>query len=197
MNYRYFYIYKPYNMLCQFSGEGETLKNLAYPFPKNVYPVGRLDKDSEGLLILTNDTRLNDWLLHPRQAHQRTYWAQVEGIPAMSQIAELSEGVPIQVDKKTYHTQPCKVKLLEAPPILPDRNPPIRYRANIPTSWLSLTLSEGKNRQVRKMTAAIACPTLRLVRHSIESLSVEGMQPGEIIEIKGNELFRLLNIKIK
>ncbi|MEK0443099.1 MAG: hypothetical protein RL403_2077, partial [Bacteroidota bacterium] len=163
----YFITYKPFGVLTQFSGEGPTLASLG-EFPKEVYPVGRLDKDSEGLLLLTDDKSLNHQLLNPRFAHQRTYYVQVEGIPTSEALAQLQAGVTIQVDGKPYRTKPALVKLLDEAPTLPDRDPPIRFRAAIPDRWLALTLIEGKNRQVRKMTAAVGFPTLRLVRYSME-----------------------------
>ena len=165
-------------MLTQFSGEGPTLATLG-EFPKEVYPVGRLDKDSEGLLLLTDDKSLNHQLLNPRFAHQRTYYVQVEGIPTPEALAQLQAGVTIQVDGKAYRTKPAVAKLLEDAPILPDRDPPIRYRASIPDRWLALTLIEGKNRQVRKMTAAVGFPTLRLVRFSMEKITLDGMGVGK------------------
>ncbi|WP_128544190.1 pseudouridine synthase [Larkinella soli] len=195
--FRYFLIYKPYGMLSQFSREGEkpTLADLDFLFPKDVYPVGRLDSDSEGLLLLTNDKRLNHKLLDPRFRHTRTYYAQVEGRLTDEACRLLTEGVAISVDGKSYQTLPARALTLEEPE-LPERNPPIRYRAAIPTSWLSLTLHEGKNRQVRKMTAAVGFPTLRLVRWAIENLTAEGMQPGEIREITYWELTAGLRLPI-
>ena len=180
-------------MLTQFSGDGLTLASLK-DFPKEVYPVGRLDKDSEGLLLLTDDKGLNHQLLNPRFAHQRTYFVQVEGVPTPQALAQLQAGVRIQVDGKPYYTKPALVKLLEQAPILPDRDPPIRYRAAIPDSWLTLTLIEGKNRQVRKMTAAVGFPTLRLVRYSMEKISIEGMVVGEVRELSQELVFRALGL---
>ncbi|WP_266365051.1 pseudouridine synthase [Tellurirhabdus rosea] len=180
----YYLIYKPYLMLSQFSREGDkpTLADLSFPFAKDVYPVGRLDADSEGLLFLTSDKALNHRLLNPKFRHMRTYYVQVEGDLTAEACRQLSEGVTISVDGKPYDTLPARAVRIEEPP-LPPRNPPIRYRAAIPTSWLSITLHEGKNRQVRKMTAAVGFPTLRLVRWSIESLTAEGMQPGDVREL--------------
>ena len=180
-------------MLTQFSGEGPTLATLG-EFPKEVYPVGRLDKDSEGLLLLTDDKSLNHQLLNPRFAHQRTYYVQVEGIPTPEALAQLQAGVTIQVDGKAYRTKPAVAKLLEDPPILPDRDPPIRYRASIPDRWLALTLIEGKNRQVRKMTAAVGFPTLRLVRFSMEKITLDGMGVGEVRELSQEVVYRALGL---
>ena len=180
-------------MLTQFSGEGPTLATLG-EFPKEVYPVGRLDKDSEGLLLLTDDKSLNHQLLNPRFAHQRTFYVQVEGIPTPEALAQLQAGVTIQVDGKAYRTKPAVAKLLEDAPILPDRDPPIRYRASIPDRWLALTLIEGKNRQVRKMTAAVGFPTLRLVRFSMEKITLDGMGVGEVRELSQEAVYRALGL---
>ncbi|GAB3955318.1 pseudouridine synthase [Spirosoma harenae] len=192
----YFLIYKPYLMLSQFSREGDkpTLADLDYDFPKDIYPVGRLDADSEGLLLLTNDKQLNHRLLNPKFRHNRTYYVQVDGALTEQACQQLSNGVTISVDGKAYHTLPAHAKSI-AEPALPERNPPIRYRANIPTSWLSIALHEGKNRQVRKMTAAVGFPTLRLVRWAIENLTAEGMESGQIQELSRAEVMRGLSIK--
>ena len=180
-------------MLTQFSGEGPTLATLG-EFPKEVYPVGRLDKDSEGLLLLTDDKGLNHQLLNPRFAHQRTYYVQVEGIPTPEALAQLQAGVTIQVDGRPYRTKPALVKLLDEAPILPDRDPPIRFRASIPDCWLALTLIAGKNRQVRKMTAAVGFPTLRLVRFSMEKITLDGMGVGEVRELSQEGVYRALGL---
>jgi 23S rRNA pseudouridine2457 synthase len=163
-------------------------------FPREVYPVGRLDKDSEGLLLLTDDKVLNHHLLNPRFGHQRTYYAQVEGIPTPEALAKLRSGVIINVDGRDYHTKPALAKMLEPAPLLPERNPPIRYRVSIPDTWIELTLIEGKNRQVRKMTAAVGFPTLRLVRYSIEKLTIYGMQPGDIVELDEKTVYHQLGL---
>lgn len=175
--------YKPFQVLSQFSAEGEK-KTLAYFFSgikKDVYPVGRLDYDSEGLLVLTNNKQLNHRLLNPVFVHEREYWVQVEGIPTAENITALEQGVLITVDGKQYKTRPAKVKWMQEEPEVPERNPPIRFRKNSPTSWLSLSLTEGKNRQVRKMTAAVNLPTLRLIRYRIGNVTASGMQPGDCI----------------
>jgi 23S rRNA pseudouridine2457 synthase len=185
----YFIFYKPFNVLSQFSEEGDK-KTLAHYLPhvaKNVYPVGRLDYDSEGLLLLTNDKALTHQLLDPSFKHKRTYLVQVEGLINAVAIKNLQQGVIITIDGKKYTTLPAEAELLSAPPLLPDRNPPIRYRKNVPDSWLSLTLTEGKNRQVRRMTAAVGFPTLRLVRYSIGSVTIGNMQPGESIKLTGTD----------
>lgn len=191
----YFLVYKPYLILSQFSREGDklTLADLDYDFPTDVYPVGRLDADSEGLLLLTNDKQLNHRLLNPKFRHHRTYYVQVEGALTEGACRRLSDGVTISVDGKSYATLPANARIIDEPD-LPERNPPIRYRANIPTSWLVISLHEGKNRQVRKMTAAVGFPTLRLVRWSIEELTAEGMIPGQVRELSRSEVLRGLRL---
>lgn len=193
---KYFLLYKPFGVICQFSPEEpgqRTLKEL-YPFPSDVYPVGRLDLDSEGLLILTNDARLNARLLHPNQKHQRTYLVQVEGIPTTDALNQLQQGVEIRVNKSSYRTLPAKVRLLPSAPALPDRNPPIRFRATIPTAWIEIQLIEGKNRQVRKMCAKVGFPVLRLIRSGIETLRLENMMPGDVRELDQLALYKGLNL---
>ncbi|QIP13537.1 pseudouridine synthase [Spirosoma aureum] len=191
----YFLIYKPYLMLSQFSQEGgkPTLADLDYDFPKDVYPVGRLDADSEGLLLLTSDKQLNHRLLNPKFRHNRTYYVQVEGVLTNEASRQLSEGITISVDGKPYQTLPAEARSL-AEPNLPERTPPIRYRATIPTSWLSIALHEGKNRQVRRMTAAVGFPTLRLVRWAIVDLTADGMMPGQVKELSRSEVLRGLHL---
>jgi 23S rRNA pseudouridine2457 synthase len=171
--------------MSQFSAEGdkETLANFFSDIRKDVYPVGRLDYDSEGLLLLTNDKQLNHRLLNPLFVHARTYWAQVEGIPTPVAIKKLQQGTLINIDGKPYKTKPAKATWMEIAPDVPERNPPIRYRKDMPISWLSLTLTEGKNRQVRRMTASVDLPTLRLIRYSIGNITIDTMQPGTIIKV--------------
>ncbi len=182
--YRYFIIHKPFNVLSQFSAVAgkKTLKDF-FNVPTNVYPVGRLDYDSEGLLLLTNDTSLNKKLLHPTHAHQRVYWVQVDGNITTEALVQLANGILINVDGKTHRTKPCKAIRLQTTPAIAERHPPVRFRKNIPTSWIQLILIEGKNRQVRKMTAAVGYPTLRLIRCSIEKLTIENLPPGNIAEL--------------
>lgn len=163
-------------------------------FPPAVYPVGRLDKDSEGLLLITDDKVLNHHLLNPRFGHQRTYWAQVEGIPTPEALSQLRSGVLITVDGQDYKTKPALAKILNPAPELPERNPPIRYRASIPDTWIELTLIEGKNRQVRKMTAAVGFPTLRLVRFSMEKITIKGMKAGDILELDEKTVYHQLGL---
>ncbi len=191
--HQYYVVYKPFQVLSQFtSQEGkQTLKDF-FPVPGDVYPVGRLDFDSEGLLILTNDTALNHRLLNPRFAHEREYWVQVDGAITPEAIRTLEAGVTITVDGKPYRTKRCIVQLFETPPAVPDRHPPIRYRANIPTTWIRMILTEGKNRQVRKMTAQAGFPTLRLLRHRIEKLELAGLKPGEMRSPNRKEMYSML-----
>ncbi len=190
--YHYYIIYKPFQVLSQFS-KIENKKNLANYFSveKDIYPIGRLDYDSEGLLILTNDKSLNQKLLHPTNKHVREYWVQVEGSITKDALIKLSEGVVISIDGKIYKTQPAKVTLL-IEPIVSERNPPIRVRKNIFTSWISIELTEGKNRQVRKMTATVGFPTLRLIRNRIENIYLEQMQPGDIIKLSQSSIYKKL-----
>lgn len=190
---QYYVIYKPFQVLSQFTTTEKkaTLKDL-FSVPSDCYPVGRLDFDSEGLLILTNDPALNHRLLNPQFAHDREYWVQVEGAITPAALHQLQTGVIIAVDGKPYRTRPAHALLFETPPPVPDRHPPIRYRATIPTSWIKLVLREGKNRQVRKMTAQTGFPTLRLIRYRIGKLDLGGLAPGEMRPIPGHELYSLL-----
>ena len=165
--------------------------------PKEVYPVGRLDKDSEGMLLITDDKPLNHYLLNPRFAHERTYLAQVEGLPTQEALEQLEKGVEISIDGKAYQTKKAKAVLPTEPVELPERDPPIRYRKNIPDAWLKLTLTEGKNRQVRKMTAAAGFPTLRLVRWAMGNLSIAGFQVGEMREYSQKEIYEMLGIDVE
>lgn len=185
--YKYYALNKPYGVLSQFTDkEGrKTLKSL-YNFPKDVYSVGRLDMDSEGLLLLTNDKRLFDFLLNPKNKHEKEYFVQVDGIPTEEALNKLREGVIIEGRK----TLPAKVKKIDAPKF-PPRIPPIRERKTIPTSWISITIVEGRNRQVRKMTAAVGYPTLRLVRVRIKNIKLGSLKPGEVRELTQKEIDNL------
>ncbi|MEM1325188.1 MAG: pseudouridine synthase [Bacteroidota bacterium] len=196
MSHHYFAIYKSCGYLSQFTREVDTHKVLGdlYDFPKDVYAVGRLDRDSEGLLLLTNDKSLTDRLLNPKNQHSRTYWVQVEGVPTAKALQQLRRGVDIRINKKTHRTRPAQVQLFSSPPPLPERDPPIRFRANIPTTWLSLTLTEGKNRQVRKMCAKVGLPVLRLVRYAIEDITIDSMNIGDVIEVDKDKLFEQLRL---
>ncbi len=178
-------MYKPFGVLCQFSGPGRTLRKLL-PVT-DVYPAGRLDRDSEGLLLLTDDGVVQHRLTDPKFGHPRTYWVQVEGIPSERALQILESGVVIQ----GYRMRPAVVRRLYEEPELPPRVPPIRFRKAIPTAWIEITLTEGRNRQVRRMTATVGHPTLRLVRAAIGSLRIEGLQPGAWREITALELREL------
>lgn len=183
--YKYYLINKPYGVLPQFTDElnRPTLSSL-YKFPKDVYPVGRLDMDSEGLLLLTNDKRLNHRLLNPKFGHEREYFVQVEGTPNEEKLAPLKSGIIIHGEK----TKPASYQLLGRDIGIEARNPPIRVRLSIPDYWISLTLTEGKNRQVRKMTAAVGFPTLRLIRVRIENLVIDDLKIGDVRELSKQEL---------
>lgn len=166
---------KPYGVLSQFTPDNSAHRPLGdFGFPKQVYPIGRLDADSEGLLLLSDEPELNQLLLQPRHAHQREYWAQVEGVPATTSLRRLEQGVIVQ-GRRTLR---CKATLLHPQPELPPRDPPIRFRKIVPTTWISLELIEGKNRQVRRMTAAIGHPTLRLIRVRINNFKLGGLPVG-------------------
>lgn len=179
---------KPYGVLSQFTGEPgvKTLKQFG-PFPPDVYPAGRLDTDSEGLLILTNDAALQHRLTTPAFAHPRTYLAQVERVPTDDAITRLCKGVVIEGRR----TRPAIVKMLVSEPALPTRPVPVRFRKNVPTAWIEIALTEGRNRQVRKMTAAIGHPTLRLVRTKLGFLEWGTLQPGEMRLLTSEEVKKL------
>lgn len=190
----YYLIYKPFGVHSQFRpAEGQTGLGSLYPFPKDVYPVGRLDADSEGLLLLTNDPRINHLLLNPAREHPRTYYVQVEGDITEEATLRLCRGVSISINGKKYHTRPAKCERIP-PPLLPERNPPIRFRKTVPDSWISLTLTEGKNRQVRRMTAAVGFPTLRLIRAKIGALEMPQMTSGKVITLTAEEVYRSLRL---
>ena len=167
---------KPFGVLSQFTSDGSKNRALAgFGFPKDVWPIGRLDADSEGLLLLSDEPDLNQKLLHPRLAHQREYWVQVERVPSAEQLKKLERGVLIQGRK----TLPCRAWMLEPQPVIPPRDPPIRFRKSVPDCWIALELIEGKNRQVRRMTAAIGHPTLRLLRVRIGNFRLGDLPPGQ------------------
>jgi 23S rRNA pseudouridine2457 synthase len=203
---------KPYGVLSQFTSDGSPNRALAeFGFPKNVYAIGRLDADSEGLLLLSDEPQWNDQLLHPRHAHEREYWAQVERIPTREALDKLQRGLVIQGHK----TLPCRAWLLEpqpvvaatppspslksieatlpsgdgaSPPQIPPRLPPIRFRKSVPDRWIGLELVEGKNRQVRRMTAAIGHPTLRLLRVRIGNFWLGDLPPGQWRQLSADEM---------
>jgi len=168
---------KPHGVLSQFTADAPGQRTLAeFGFPPRVYPLGRLDLDSEGLLLLSDEGALNARLLDPKRAHWRRYYAQVEGAPAAEALRKMSEGVVIQGRR----TLPARCRALEEEPDFPPRNPPVRFRKNIPTAWIAVELREGRNRQVRKMTAAAGLPTLRLVRVRIGAFDLPpDLPPGQ------------------
>ena len=182
--------HKPYGVLSQFTPEpGSAWRTLAdFHLPKNVYALGRLDADSEGLLLLSDEAGLNSRLLDPKHAHRREYWVQVEGVPSAAALAHLSRGVKLG----DYTTLPAQARTLDPPPSLAPRNPPIRVRKTVPDSWLSIELVEGKNRQVRRMTAAVGHPTLRLVRARIGRFPLGLLAPGCWRELTAAERSEIL-----
>lgn len=167
--------HKPYGVLSQFTADGSPNRTLSdFGLPPRVYPLGRLDADSEGLLLLTDEPGLNTRLLSPEHRHRRVYWAQVERVPSPEGLARLCHGVQIQ----GHTTLPATIALLDPQPVIPPRDPPIRSRKSVPDCWISLELVEGKNRQVRRMTAAIGHPTLRLIRVRIGDLQIGDLPAG-------------------
>lgn len=181
---------KPYGVLSAFRPDGSPNRTLAeFGFPKDVYPLGRLDADSEGLLLLSDEPGLNTRLLDPSFRHQRSYWSQVERIPTEDSLTRLRQGLTLS----DHRTLPCDVRILKPQPTIAERTPPIRVRLNIPTCWLELTLVEGKNRQVRRMTAAVGHPTLRLMRRSIGDYALIDLSVGRWCELKAAERARVLS----
>lgn len=182
---KYILFNKPYGVLSQFTAEGawRGLRDFG-PFPGDVYAAGRLDADSEGLLLLTNDNRLKHYLTDPGFEHTRKYLAQVERVPDEQALETLRRGVMIEGKK----TKPAFARLLEEEPSVPERPVPIRFRKHVPTAWIALTLTEGRNRQVRKMTAAVGHPTLRLIRVAIGHLTLDGLEPGAWRECTDDEI---------
>jgi 23S rRNA pseudouridine2457 synthase len=191
--FRYFIAYKPYQTLSQFTSalDKKTLADY-FSVPGNVYPVGRLDEDSEGLLILTNDKKLNHRLLNPAFEHEREYWVQVEGKITSSAILQMQQGLQLNIKNEMKEMKPGIVTVFDNPPEVAERIPPVRYRANIATSWVKIILKEGKNRQVRKMTAQVGFPTLRLIRYRIEDIELKNMQPAAMIELSQKSIYKKL-----
>jgi 23S rRNA pseudouridine2457 synthase len=184
--------HKPYGVISQFTPDGSPNRNLAnFGLPPGVYPIGRLDADSEGLLLLSDEPELNQRLLHPRQAHARLYWAQVEKVPQPDVLRQLERGLVVQGRK----TLPCRAWLLEPPPPIPARVPPIRQRKSIPTAWIALELIEGKNRQVRRMTAAVGHPSLRLIRVRIGVFELGDLPGGAWRELSSVDRRQVLKAK--
>jgi len=189
--FKYFLLNKPYGVLSQFTDkEGRKTLGDLYSFPENVYSVGRLDMDSEGLLLLTDDKSLTDFLLNPLREHEKEYYVQVEGVPDESSLKKLRSGVILDGKK----TLPAKVTKISNSPFS-ERIPPVRERKNIRTSWLSISITEGRNRQVRRMTANVGYPTLRLVRVRIKNLLLERLSPVKVRELIPEEIENLKNKK--
>ena len=185
----YYLLYKPFQVLSQFTSvEGKNCLKDIVNVSKDVYPVGRLDYDSEGLLLLTNDTSVNHQLLHPSFEHARTYWVQVEGAITQEALMQLTKGVTISVEGKQHKTKPAILAILDAIISIPERNPPIRFRKNIPTTWVSIQITEGKNRQVRKMFASVGFPVLRLIRAQLGKYHITGMLPGDCLKLSLQEV---------
>jgi len=166
---------KPYGVICQFSRDGMHPTLADYIAVPDVYPAGRLDTDSEGLLLLTDDGKLQHRISDPKHKLPKTYWVQVEGVPDEVALQRLRDGVKLS----DFTTQPAEARTMDEPAGLWQRDPPVRFRKNIPTSWLALTIREGKNRQVRRMTAATGFPTLRLIRYAIGDWTLDGIAPGK------------------
>jgi len=188
----YYVFYKPYGVLSQFSDESghAGLGQLNLDLAKDVYPVGRLDRDSEGLLLLSNDGALNGALLDPKHAHERTYWVQVEGDPSEQDLHAFERPMLLKIKGKDHVTAPARARLLPLDLEIMDREPPIRIRKSVPDRWIELIITEGKNRQVRKMTAHAGFPTLRLIRQAIGKLQLVdlNLQPGQLVRIGRDDL---------
>lgn len=192
--HQYFIIHKPFKVLSQFSNEnGNIGLGSLFELPKDIYPVGRLDLDSEGLLILTNDKSLNNKLLNPKNAHKRTYWAEVEGVPDEASLEKFANGLVINVNGNAHKTLKCTISVIE-PTIIEERKPPVNYKKHPERCWLEIKLIEGKNRQVRRMTAAIGHPTLRLIRVAIEDLQLLPLRSGDITQVSEKAIYKKLNI---
>ncbi|MFP5384602.1 MAG: pseudouridine synthase [Bacteriovoracia bacterium] len=181
---RYILFHKPYGVLSQFTPEDGARSLGEFNLPPDVYPAGRLDKDSEGLLLLTDDGPLIEKLLNPRNEKPKTYWALVERVPSAEELEKMRKGLKIE----DYVTRPCEVKILDPQPDVPPRDPPVRVRKTVVDIWIEIRIVEGKNRQVRKMTAAIGHPTLRLIRKKIAGLDLGNLAPGEWMEIPKSEI---------
>jgi 23S rRNA pseudouridine2457 synthase len=186
--FTYLALHKPYGVVTQFSGEHPNLSD--YVSIPGVYPAGRLDKDSEGLLLLSDDGGWQHRVTHPKFEHEKTYWVQVEGVPDEHALEQLRQGVAVQDRVQDYVTKPAKAQLLENVVVEP-RDPPIRYRASIPDRWLALTIREGRNRQVRRMCAAVGYPVLRLIRVAIGPVALDGLKPGQWRTLSREEVGQL------
>ncbi len=193
---KYYLIYKPYQVLSQFSPkDGKKCLSDYFRFDRDVYSVGRLDYDSEGLMLLTNDNYLKTAVLDPDQKQTKEYLVQVEGDIDESALYSLRKGVTIKLDDGPYTTKPCKAEKLKSEPWLPERNPPIRFRENQPTSWIRITITEGKNRQIRKMAANVGFPALRIVRVAIGEIGLGGLKPGDSKQLREDYVYSQLNIR--
>ncbi len=181
---KYIIFHKPFNVLSQFTSEDGAKSLSEFNLPPHIYAAGRLDKDSEGLLLLTDDGPLIEKLLNPKNHKVKTYWALVERLPTEESLQKMRQGLKIE----DYMTLPCEVKILDPQPQVPPRDPPVRIRKSIQDYWLEIKIVEGKNRQVRKMTAAIGHPTLRLIRKKMLNLNLEGLEPGEWKEISRDKI---------
>lgn len=190
----YYIVYKPYGMMSQFSVENErpVLANLVFRFPKDVYPVEPINADSEGLLILSNDRALKQQMLDASKTITKTYLLQVEGEVTDEALKTLAQGVTISVEGKSTKAPKTKVKIIAQPEWIAERNPPVRYRKSVPDTWLELSIIEGKNSQVRRMTAAVGHPTLRLIRSGIGKLWLTNMKQGEVKEVNREDLNKAL-----
>ena len=182
--HKYIIFHKPYGVLSQFTAEDGVPTLAEFNLPKGVYPAGRLDKDSEGLLLLTDDGALIEQLLNPVNEKTKTYWVLVERIPSEEALLKMQNGLLIE----NYHTKPCIAKILDPQPEVDPREPPVRFRKNVQDIWIEVVLTEGKNRQVRKMTAAIGHPTLRLIRKKMANLSLDGLALGHWKEITREDI---------
>ncbi len=181
---RYILFHKPYNVLSQFTPEDGARSLKEFNLPPDIYAAGRLDKDSEGLLLLTNDGELIEKLLNPKNEKPKTYWVLVERLPSEESFNKLRKGIKIE----DYITRPCQVGLIDPQPQIPPRDPPVRFRKTVQDYWIEITITEGKNRQVRKMTAAIGHPTLRLIRKKMANLELGSLLPGQWREISKEEI---------
>jgi 23S rRNA pseudouridine2457 synthase len=200
---RYFIANKPFNTICQFTPDVEgqkTLADLDFDLPKDVYAIGRLDMDSEGLLLLSNDRSLNHKLLNPQFAHDRTYLSLIENVPNEDSLNRFRAGLSIKVEKKNYDTLPAQCRQIEDPSVYFDGNPvwervpKPKSSANQPMSWLEVCLTEGKNRQVRKMCAAIGHPCLRLIRVKIKDLELGNLQPNVVLELERSFVYEKIGL---
>lgn len=176
---RYVFFHKPYGVLSQFTPEDGARSLLEFNLPKGIYAAGRLDKDSEGLLLLTDDGPLIERLLNPKNEKQKTYWVLIERVPTEDALEKLRKGIRIE----DYTTKPCEVRILDPQPDVPPRDPPVRFRKTVQDIWIEMKIVEGKNRQVRKMTAAIGHPTLRLIRMASGDYELGDLKPGEWREL--------------